>query len=230
MRAPTLARPLPGDLRSELFSAGSVPVESISTADDCERIREFIDEFDDRNSEINYAGTEKRIWQAHRHLPEIAAVKSRADALISRIFETTIASRDVLAIRNLPVDQTPDLQRGRWHLDSLRRQVKVFLFLSDVGEGNGPLEIVPRSQAPLTKARHALAGHSVRPTDFLGTSRKYQQLDDAWVDGIVNGAGGSRALECRAGDAFVVDTSAIHRARPCVEGRRYALTVYYDHF
>ena len=31
MRAPTLARPLPGDLRSELFSAGSVPVEGGDT-------------------------------------------------------------------------------------------------------------------------------------------------------------------------------------------------------
>ena len=32
---------------------------------------------------------------------------------------------------------------------------------------------------------------------------------------------------CGPGTAVVVDTSAIHRARPCIEGTRYALTAYF---
>ena len=32
---------------------------------------------------------------------------------------------------------------------------------------------------------------------------------------------------CKAGTMMVADTSAIHRARPCLEGSRYALTTYY---
>jgi hypothetical protein len=35
---------------------------------------------------------------------------------------------------------------------------------------------------------------------------------------------------CDEGSVVIVNTSAIHRARPCFEAGRYALTSYYGHF
>jgi hypothetical protein len=191
----------------------------------------FIDTFDDQKSEINYAGTEKRIWMSHEKDELIGKFRHFADRLISRIHGKQITSRDTLAIRNLPVEERSELHTGRWHLDSLRRQVKVFAFLTDVTERSGPLEIIPGSHRASFKFPQLLKGQLVGPTDLvLGDARKYQHLDDAWAERMASDVGGSTPLVCPAGTIAVVNTSAIHRARPCLEANRYALTSYYDHF
>jgi len=109
----------------------------------CAPVRRFIDDFDTARSEVNYGGSEKRVWMAHEKDAAIAGFRGFADELLSRIYGKEIISRDTLAIRNLPVEQTLELIKGRWHLDSLRTQVKVFAFLTEVTERSGPLEVIP---------------------------------------------------------------------------------------
>lgn len=195
----------------------------------CAAVKAFIDKFPSEEAEVNYDGTELRIWRAHERDGGVARFREFADNLLSRCFGKRVRSRDVLAIRNLPVPQTDKLTAGRWHLDSLREQVKVFLFLTDVTERSGPLEVLPGSHRAGFKLRGIVAGHLVHPKDFLGTSRRYQKLDDAWVEDSASRSGGPHPILCRAGTAAVVNTSAVHRARPCLENSRYALTAYYDH-
>ena len=196
-----------------------------------QQVIDFIDAFPEEQSEINYAGTEKRIWKSHEHCAPIAEFRAFADDLLSRVYGKTVVSRDILAIRNRPVDDTPTLNRGRWHLDSLRAQIKVFLFLTEVTESTGPLELVPGSHKPAFKVRHVLDQRLVTPMDFLGSTRRYQHLGDDWVErSVIPQVDGTAPMMCEAGSAAIVNTSAIHRARPCLEGSRYALTAYYDHF
>jgi hypothetical protein len=189
----------------------------------------FIDVWPDELAEIYYGGSEKRVWKGHECDAAVLRFRLFADRLLSEIFDKAVVSRDILAIRNRVIGEKSEMRVGRWHLDSLRAQIKVFLFLNDVTPANGPLELIPGSHRAGFKALHALDGRLVRPTDFLGQTRRYQRLDDAWVAAVERAAGGSHAFNCGAGTVFVVDTSAIHRARPCLNGERYALTAYYDH-
>lgn len=217
-------------VRSELKKAGMILFPAYLDANFCGAVRDFTDTFDEGRSEINYGGSEKRIWKAHERNAMVGSFRGFADGLLSRIFDKRIESYDTLAIRNLPVDRTPNLMQGRWHLDSLLTQIKVFAFLTDVTEASGPLEVVPKTHRGGFKALHVADGELLDIRDFRGTSRKYQRLDDIWVDRVAAAAGGSKPLTCPAGSVAIVDTSAIHRARPCLERNRYALTSYYAHF
>lgn len=216
-------------MRTDVVTTGLTLLPAYLDVDFGMEIKCFIDSFDVSRSEINYGGTEKRVWMAHEKHEAIAAFRRFADELLSRMYGQRIASRNTLAIRNLPVEPAPGLIDGRWHLDSLRMQIKVFAFITDVNERSGPLEIVPRSHRWSFKLPHLIGGKLVQLSDFRGGNRKYQRLDDDWVARI-SAAGGSQPLVCPAGTVAVVDTSAIHRARPCLEGHRYALTSYYDRF
>lgn len=196
----------------------------------CARVRAFIDAFPSEEAEVNYAGTEIRIWRSHELHRDIADFRAFADGLLSRVYEKPVESRDILAIRNLPVEPTAELMEGRWHLDSMRQQIKVFLFLSKVTERTGPLEVLPGSHRAGFKLRGTAQGKLIHPRDFLGENRRYQKLDDAWVGHQVATCGGSFPMVCPAGTVAIVNTSAVHRARPCLDSSRYALTAYYDRF
>jgi hypothetical protein len=216
------------ETKAALREGGLVIGQSRAEPEYCQRVRAFIDEFPVDDAEVNYAGSEVRIWRAHEKNADIADFRRFADALLSRMFGKKIESRDILAIRNLPVDDGPNLVNGRWHLDSLFSQIKVFLFLSDVSERSGPLELVRGTHKPAFKFRHLAAGRLMRPSDLVGTARRYQKLDDAWVDSLTAERGVEPVI-CEEGSIAIVNTGAIHRARPCLEGGRYALTAYYDH-
>lgn len=196
----------------------------------CTQVKQFIDAFPEAQSEINYGGSEKRIWAAQTHDAQLQAFSAFADDLLSKLFSAQAQTKTVLAYRNHPVKQEPGLTLGRWHLDSLKNQYKVFCFLTRTTPDSGPLELVPGSQRTGFKAWPLLSGQLIAPSDLGTDKRKYQKLDEAWVERQIQRQGGSVPLLCDAGSIVVVDTSAIHRARPCRQAERYALCVYYDHF
>lgn len=194
------------------------------------QVKRFIDDFPEAQSEINYGGTEKRIWSAQTHDAQLRSFSAFADDLLSRLFSARAQTKTVLAYRNYPVPQEPGLTLGRWHLDSLKNQYKVFCFLTRTTPDSGPLELVPGTQNAGFKALPLLTGQLIAPGDVGTGKRRYQSLDEAWVERQIRRRGGTRPLLCEPGTIAVVDTSAIHRARPCRQDERYALCVYYDHF
>ncbi|MGQ0559078.1 MAG: phytanoyl-CoA dioxygenase family protein [Sphingosinicella sp.] len=106
-----------------------------------------------------------------------------------------------------------------WHKDASFRQFKAFIYLSDVGEANGPLQLVSRS--------HRL-GDYLR--DMKASSLPFRQLriGDDQLDRILAGSPGRlTTFTGRAGTLILADTASIHRGRPPESGRRYALTNYY---
>jgi hypothetical protein len=195
-----------------------------------ENIKEFIDKYPCELSEINYAGTEKRIWKSEDMNQHIFNFMEFSDRIINEVFGAQANSKTVLAYSNHPISQNNRLMTGRWHLDSIRAQYKIFCFLTRTESSTGPLELIPGTHKLGFKAFSLISGRLIKSSDLISSTRAYQQLDDEWVLGQSLKFGGSVPLICEAGSIFLVNTSSIHRARPCLENNRYALCAYYDHF
>jgi hypothetical protein len=106
-----------------------------------------------------------------------------------------------------------------WHRDAFLRQFKAILYLSDVGPGNGPFQMIRDSH----RRRRVLS-------DMRAGNLKYMQyrLADSEIEHIIAGEPERTVTyTARAGTLILVDTSALHRGQPIQAGTRYALTNYY---
>jgi hypothetical protein len=216
-------------LRENLSNQGFAFLRSHANLDACEFVKAFIDHYPNRDAEINYSGTEKRIWDAHAKEPIIQEFAALSDQVIGAVFNFKVNVKTVLAYSNFPIPAEESLINGRWHLDSLRRQYKLFCFLTRTEDQTGPLEILPGTHRIVFKLRAVAQGKYLSLWNLNKKMRAYQSLNDRWIETQCRNVGGSVPLLCDAGSLILVDTSAIHRARPCIEGHRYALTSYYDH-
>lgn len=217
-------------LRAAVRRQGFAFLQSKATPEGCEHIKAFIDQFPAEKAEINYGGTEKRIWGSHTMDPAIQAFGELSDQVMGAVFHAQPKVKTVLSYSNRPIPPEDRLITGRWHLDSLRHQYKLFCFLTRTQERTGPLEVVPGSHRTAFKLWPLASGQYISRSDPGTGKRRYQKLDERWVDAQCRRAAGSVPFLCEAGTLILVDTSAIHRARPCLEGHRYALCAYYDHF
>jgi hypothetical protein len=181
-----------------------------------------------QRTEVNYGGSELRIWDAQRHHELLARFAEECDQFVSGMEQKPTKAYTLLAIRNRPIaGLEPSLSRGRWHIDSFRRQLKVFLFLSDTSEATGPFEFIPNTHRQLFKLQMLMKGAYISPTDLLRGGRSYSKLQESLIEQFVQKGATPTPVICKAGTVMVIDTSAIHRARPCLEGERYALTAYF---
>jgi hypothetical protein len=215
--------------RAALRESGALLIPDAYDPGRCAEIAAWIDHCAERtDTEKNYAGTEVRIWNSERKHPLLAEFWSECNVFMSALERRDSEAFSVLAIRNraLAANDRPS-QMGRWHIDSFRRQLKIFLFLVDVTEDSGPFEYIPGTQAAGFKSRQLLTGVYLRPGDAFTSRRRYARLDDGWVERIAGRGYRPQPVLCSSGTVMVVDTSAVHRARPCSVGTRYALTAYY---
>jgi hypothetical protein len=195
--------------------------------------REFIDIIDshvpDQRTDVNYAGTELRIWDAQKHHSLLNDFYDQCNVFTAALTGMDVEADTLLAIRNRTLEASDQTSRvGRWHIDSFRRQLKVFLFLTDTTEQSGPFEFVPRTHAGGFKVQMLARGVYFRPGDLLSRTgaRAYARIDETVVEGLSKSGFAPMPSLCKAGTALVIDTSSIHRARPCTAGARYALTTY----
>lgn len=208
---------------------GFAVFENAYSSEFCRSVIDLIDRHrGTEDTELNYAGSELRIWHAERLDVELAMFRRACDQFVSGLAGRDIEAFNLLAIRNVPIAPNDEASRvGRWHLDSFRKMYKVFLFLTDTTDASGPFEFVPRTHTMSFKTRMALRGAYFTMSDLLTGRRAYQRLTDSWVDGLSAAGHKPLAVTCKTGTVMVVDSSVVHRARPCAEGARYALTAYY---
>lgn len=197
--------------------------------DFCNEVISFIDNFNELEAELCYGGTEVRIWDAHKKSEHIRIFKEESDKLLTRMYGKPIESYTVLALKNSPIPDLESLRRGRWYIDSFREQVKVFTFLSEVKEVNGPFEFITGSHKAIFKLKNVLKGNYFALTDLFGNKRKYQNLEQNFIVETIS-KNTTVPILCKPGTTAVIDTSSIHRARPCSQGSRYYLAAYYNHF
>jgi ectoine hydroxylase-related dioxygenase (phytanoyl-CoA dioxygenase family) len=226
------------ELREELAVNGFSILSNAYSQEFCDKIIQFMDNCEADNQkdnkpfhglEINYGGSELRIWDAQNRHNDIKMFYHHSNIVMSRILNKDAEAFTLLAIRNQQLLEDKDKYlKNRWHLDSFRKQLKIFLFLTDTHIDSGPLEFIPGTHSKKFKFSAFIRGKIIRLRDFLSNGqRAYQRLEDSWVDGLAKDGFSSTPLICKAGTLAIVDTSVIHRARPCLEGSRYALTAYF---
>ena len=180
------------------------------------------------NTEVNYGGSECRIWKAHEKSSLIDEFRLFSDSTVSDIEGAECRSFDILAIRNKSIDSSDDaLTKGRWHLDSFSRQLKIFVFLTDVTTSSGAFEMIPGSHATSFKMMKLLAGQLITPKDIINGTRSYSKLKEEVIQKVLSTGYEVKTFDVPRGTMAIVDTSCIHRAKPCTDGIRYALTSYY---
>lgn len=195
--------------------------------DFCNDVKSFIDNYKDDSVEKNYGNTETRIWDSESKNKSILKFKNDSDRLVSSIFGKNVECYTVLALKNIAIPTDGKQIKGRWHVDSLRKQVKVFTFLSDVKDENGPFEYVPYTNSYLFKFKNISNYLSLMDLFKSGGSRKYQKLEESFINEVFD-KHTSKKLICDAGTTAIVDTSCLHRASPCMKGSRYYLCAYYN--
>ena len=183
--------------------------------------------------EINYGGSEIRIWSAQKRFRGVKRFFNDSNQLISLISKQEEVAGTILAIKNIPLlEEDQKHIMGRWHADSWSSQKKVFLFLSDTTEKSGPLEFIPNTHKFFFRLRKAL-----EPGFFFNhfsifkksASRPYSSIADRKIESLFNKGYQVKPVLVKSGTVLVIDTAKlIHRARPCIEGQRYALTAYYS--
>lgn len=200
----------------------------------CDEVKNNIDEISSGlGVEINYEGTETRIWSAQKRFSAVKKFNDESDRFISSVLNEDMKAGTVLAIKNKPLpNQDKKNIKGRWHADSFSSQEKIFLFLSDTTEESGPLEFIPNTHRTFFRFRKVLEpGFFFNPFNILfkkGNIRQYQSIPDAKVEPLFKSGYQAKPILVKAGTVLLIDTARlIHRARPCLSGNRYALTSYY---
>jgi len=183
--------------------------------------------------EINYGGSETRIWSAQKRFRGVKRFFEDSNQLISLISKKEEVAGTILAIKNIPLFEEDQKHiTGRWHADSWSSQKKVFLFLSDTTEKSGPLEFIPNTHKFFFRLRKAF-----EPGFFFNhfsifkktASRPYSSIADQKIEALLDKGYNVKSVLVKSGTVLVIDTAKlIHRARPCIEGQRYALTSYYS--
>lgn len=216
--------------RRALRTDGYFTIEDAYPVNFCRELIHIVDSLlPDQRTEVNYAGTELRIWDAQKHHALLQDFYDQCNVFTAALTGMDVEADTLLAIRNRALESSDQKSRfGRWHIDSFRRQLKVFLFVTDTTEQSGPFEFVPRTHAAAFKMQMLARGVYFRPGDLLSRKgvRAYSRIGESVVEGLSKSGFASMPFLCKAGTALVIDTSSIHRARPCTAGVRYALTTY----
>jgi len=208
-------------------------MESIYSKKFCEEIKLEIDKVNTGTGvEINYDGSETRIWSAQKRFNAVKRFFDDSNQFLSSVSSKDSVAGTVLAIKNnkLPNKNQKNFT-GRWHADSFRSQPKVFLFLSDTDEKSGPLEFIPNTNKFFFRLKKLFeSGFFFNYFNILKRKniRSYRSIPDSKIETLFKRGYKPKSVIVKAGTVLLIDTSKlIHRARPCLEGERYALTAYY---
>lgn len=104
---------------------------------------------------------------------------------------------------------------GGYHTDDNKKNVKFFIYLTDVSEKNGPFVVSPNTHGPRT-LRRIMRWFAWEVT----TNRKYFYLDELpeWAPAPIPVLG-------KAGTVFCGDTTVYHKAARVEEGERLVLVI-----
>ena len=140
-------------VRAEIKDTGFYILKNAYPKDFCQSIIQFIDDYkplsdeikvSNNNVEMHYDGTEMRIWDAQKKSTLLQSFYDDSNLAMSRLLKKDTRAFTLMAIRNKQL-QADDisLMKGRWHIDSFFRQLKIFLFLTDTSDQSGPFEFIP---------------------------------------------------------------------------------------
>lgn len=122
--------------------------------------------------------------------------------------------------RSTPEANIDNVPGGEFHVDDNKSNLKYFIYLDDVTSLNGPFSCVPmthqwRLKNSFIRGLHWALFQERRSLYSLG-------IDQSWCEEHEHQFIGP------AGTRFLVDTTALHRARPVVEGQRRVVVMSFN--
>lgn len=178
-------------------------------------------------------GSEAHIWQDEAqsdtriygsHLYSEAIFKFHSDPFLKEIGERYLKS-ELINSHTLGAKLIPKADNlgsgGGWHRDSVyKKQYKSIVYLTDVGDENGPFQYVTGSHDKST------IYSSIKKSGFKAHQNR---ITNDQVEEFIAKCPDleSRIYTATRGTVILVDTSGIHRGMPIQSGERYALTNYF---
>lgn len=188
---------------------------------DCEELMAIVEDTIETRPEIVRSGGDKRIFAADVLDPRIEAF--RTNPLFEELGEHVVGfeQKSLLAMANR-VEQVAGRARrsgGDWHRDRLAPQFKSMVYLSDVGEENGPFCLLPKSDTlwPFGKFSNEVGfDYLANRWDEETFAPFYEKVKDYL-----------KVFTARRGTVVLFNSSTIHSGLPLRSGRRYAITNYF---
>jgi hypothetical protein len=208
------------DLARRVHEEGFAVVENYFTPEQCDRcIADMEWMFANKPEHVQYY-SDVRVFGAE----ELSATirEFYGDPILLSFANHHIGRRtvNVFTLANKVEPRAGSLGSGEgWHKDASFRQFKAFVYLNDVTEENGPLQLVSKSHTLLQYLR------DMKAADLPFRSLRISDLQLERI--IESDRTRLRTITGKRGTLILADTACIHRGRPPVAGTRYALTNYY---
>lgn len=182
-------------------------------------IRDFSDA-KERFPESCHLGSDQRIFGIEEYSEK--AYEFYAHPLLKSVSDSYCGqlTANAFTMFNEVLTKTGSLGSGEgWHKDSSFRQIKAFLYLSDVGSNDAPFQLIAKSHKIGNYLRHMRWGEM---------QFRELRISNSQIDNILRkDTHGLVTFKGSAGTLILADTAAIHRGKPPNGGKRYALTNYY---
>ncbi|WP_251360149.1 phytanoyl-CoA dioxygenase family protein [Kangiella sp. TOML190] len=206
-------------LEQNVEKDGFLVVDNYVSVDDCNLIRELIDEaVNNEKSNVwrSNDGSDVRVHGINDIYPVIDE-KIKTQELLAvgeKILNKKLKSYFIMAGKLSYVKGNLG-SGGGWHRDSaFKDQYKVIIYLSNVEVCNGPFQYIKGSHRFIQKL-----GLLVKSKLPLSRTRFSEPELESSLDKTAT-------LCANKGSAIFVNTKGIHRGKPISEGFRYALTLY----
>lgn len=186
----------------------------------CKRCITDFEEVMVNKPEVVRRNSDLRVFGAEALSPSIAEFST--DAFLGQMASSYMQASTVNAFTLVNKVETRADSMGSgegWHKDASFRQFKAFLYLNDVGEHNGPLQLVARSHW-VTQYVHDMRAGELPFRQLRIRDEQMEKILRESGNRLVNVTG-------KRGTLILADTACIHRGRPPMSGERYALTNYY---
>jgi hypothetical protein len=90
-------------IRLQIAISGYAILQSRLNMESCKKIIEFIDEYPNNLSEINYDGSEKRIWKSENNAPLVKEFSYFSDEVMNKILNSTKKVKTVFSYINYQI-------------------------------------------------------------------------------------------------------------------------------
>mgnify|MGYP000327240200 CR=1 FL=1 len=189
----------------------SQEIIQLCSTQDCVDFRSIVDAEIEKNTIKIWrddTGSDIRIFNAERKIPALQGLYDNMVTYYTQQRGEAPNYAFLMVNRVVPKPNSAG-SGGGWHRDSWINQNKVFAFLSDVSEENGPFEYIPGTGNILAKGMDLVRyGRSLRTPDARVADKP------------------KKSLTVTAGQGIYLDTTVLHRGRPIEAGQRYAATLY----
>ena len=206
-----------------LKKKGYVVIKNYLSKQKCDEIKDLIDNFINNRPDLIWTDKDKSDFRINGAENISDAIASLELNNFTRMIGSKYLSQDLILFMIMAnktiFKANNEGSGGGWHKDSNADQFKSILYLNDVGESNGPFELLEKSNTDLLSLQMFIKLKK-RFSNTRFSSNEIGQISNEQKKDIIK-------IKADAGTLIMVNTSMIHRGSPLKKGVRYAITNYF---